>query len=460
LYLRYIYTLSERDIYVAPFYALLLSLFIFIIWKFFFQKKVKLSYLLFALVFKLLSALSFCLVYQFYYLHGDSFRYYRNGSRLYNIFYNEDFSYFTSYLSANELKQNFHLQDFLYKYELIISSSESFFISKISGFIGIFTLDSYVATTLVMSFFCFTGLMAFLYVLYDKYKSITGFMFLSVMFVPSVCFWSSSLMKDTILVGSLGWMFFSMYYIFKGKFWYGFIFLLFFVNAYFCQKLKPFINYIFFPCIGIYALIWYHSKFKNGMQSLYKFAGILFFLFGLTLLHYLVGLQTVYTVVFNKFLDIAVDYQSYHTDLANAGQIGSAYNLGTIDFTFIGILKKIPASLVVSLFRPFLWECHNVVMLISAIESIFVLFFTIYVFFKVGLKLIVKNYFKDPIYAFLVSFSFGFLFVTGFITFNFGTLVRYKIPGLITYLLALSILLLIHKNEGKPLFRLSTSIKD
>lgn len=455
MYLRYIYTLSERDIFVAPFYALLFCLCLFIIWKFFFQNKIKLSYLVSAFGIKLLSAVSFCLIYQFYYQHGDSFRYFRNGSRLFKIFYWEDQTYTKSFLLANDLSQNFHLLDFMYKYELIIANSESFFQSKISGFIGIFTLDSYVGTTFVMSFFCFTGLLAFLYVMYDKYKSITPFMFISVMFVPSVCFWSSSLMKDTIFLGSLGWMFFCLYYIFKGKLWYGALLIILFLNAYICQSLKPFVNYIFFPSAAVYGIIWYHSKFKGRMQTFYKLGFASVAILGVALVHYFIGIQSVYTIVFNKFLATAIDYQSYHSYLADAGQIGSAYDLGIIDFTFAGIVKKIPASLAVSLFRPFIWECHNAVMLVSAIESIIVLFFSLYVFFKVGIKMIFIRFFNDPVYAFLAVFSFGFLFVTGFITFNFGTLVRYKIPGLITYLLALSILLLINKREGTPLFRLS-----
>ena len=48
---------------------------------------------------------------------------------------------------------------------------------------------------------------------------------------------------------------------------------------------------------------------------------------------------------------------------------GAAYNLGDFDYSPTGMLKKFPAAVWVSLYRPHLWEVNNIVMLLSAFST-------------------------------------------------------------------------------------------
>jgi len=118
---------------------------------------------------------------------------------------------------------------------------------------------------------------------------------------------------------------------------------------------------------------------------------------------------------------------------------GSGYALGELDGTFTSMIRLAPQAINVSLFRPYLWEVKNPLMLISALESFLFLIFTGYVLYTVRGKL--RLAFGNPDVIFGLVFALSFAFAVGVSTFNFGTLVRYKIPLLPFYLMALVVML-------------------
>jgi hypothetical protein len=122
-------------------------------------------------------------------------------------------------------------------------------------------------------------------------------------------------------------------------------------------------------------------------------------------------------------------WHTYVVEVLNDGQ-GSSYSLGDLDYSITGILKKIPASINVALFRPYFWEVRTSLMVLSAVESSIILFFTLtalWYFFKhfyFSLNYISKN----PTIIFMLVFSLVFAFSVGFSSYNFGALSRYRIP--------------------------------
>ena len=122
-------------------------------------------------------------------------------------------------------------------------------------------------------------------------------------------------------------------------------------------------------------------------------------------------------------------------------QGGSVYVLGDdYDFSVAGMLRKFPLAVNVTLFRPYLWEVYNPVMLLSALESFLTLLFTLYIFFRVGLIRTIRLATTQPIIIFCLVFAIIFSFAVGISTYNFGSLVRYKIPMFPFYLSGLFIL--------------------
>jgi hypothetical protein len=102
--------------------------------------------------------------------------------------------------------------------------------------------------------------------------------------------------------------------------------------------------------------------------------------------------------------------------------------------------KLAPQAIATSLFRPFLWEAHNPIMLLSALEAVFFLLFTLRIFWRTGTIATLRLISSTPVL--LMSFVFSLIFAAsvGITSANFGTLVRYKIPLIPFYLSALYIL--------------------
>ena len=151
---------------------------------------------------------------------------------------------------------------------------------------------------------------------------------------------------------------------------------------------------------------------------------------------------SVFIVVFGYLLisSIAEETQKYssidtitqriggfHTDHGRRTD-ASTYHLGEIEYTPLGMLKKLPESVNVTLFRPYIWEVKNIVMLVSAVESLLFLLVTIYMLIKAGPLKLLKSLFSNPEVTLCLSFTIILGFVVGFTSMNFGALARFKIP--------------------------------
>ncbi len=124
---------------------------------------------------------------------------------------------------------------------------------------------------------------------------------------------------------------------------------------------------------------------------------------------------------------------------------GSGYTLGDLDGTWQSMVPLIPKAINVSLFRPYLWEVRNPLMLLSALESLGLLFLTIYVFVKIRHRFL--YFMTKPEVLFCFVFSLVFAFAVGVSTYNFGTLSRYKIPMMPFYTLGLGLLYYYYRAE-------------
>jgi hypothetical protein len=129
-------------------------------------------------------------------------------------------------------------------------------------------------------------------------------------------------------------------------------------------------------------------------------------------------------------------------------QEGSAYTLGKQDGTIGGMVKLAPQAIATALFRPFLWEARNPVMLLSALEAGFFLLFTLRIFKRTGVGPTLSLISQTPVLLMCFIFSLIFAASVAITSSNFGTLVRYKIPLIPFYLGGLYILQSIAAEKG------------
>ena len=110
------------------------------------------------------------------------------------------------------------------------------------------------------------------------------------------------------------------------------------------------------------------------------------------------------------------------------------------DLSFFGIIKTYFSSLNVALFRPYLWETPNLIAIANAMESFVILLFSFYLLLKLRIIGFFTFAFKNRVLTFALVFTLLLAPLAGLVSFNFGTLVRYKtpvVPFYYTYLILL-----------------------
>ncbi|MCK5277343.1 MAG: hypothetical protein KAK04_02380, partial [Cyclobacteriaceae bacterium] len=403
-------------------------------------------YFLPGLTVKIIGAISVGLIYQFYYGGGDTFTYFNLGSKyIWEAFKDSPILAFKLIFAGKEYATDtFQYASKIYTY----GDLSSYFVVRVAGVFDLLTFHTYSATAILFASFSFTGLWALYHVFYRMFPSQHLEFALAVLFVPSVFFWGSGILKDTITISALGWATYGAYNLFFVKRHITISLIILLLSLYTIYTIKIYILLCFLPAVILWIFSTRLSNVKNVIAKIF-IAPIV--------------LSIAALIGYYAILKVGEENPRYDVEnLAETARItaewihyvsireqGSAYTLGDFDYSLTGMISKFPQAVWVSLYRPYLWEAHNIVMLLSALESFALILFTIYVFYKAGIQKTLKLISSKPILTFCFMFSIVFAFAVGVSTYNFGTLVRYKIPLYPFFISGLFILLDYSKRERK-----------
>ncbi|AWM34924.1 hypothetical protein [Hymenobacter nivis] len=391
-----------------------------------------------ALTLKFIGAIALGLIYQFYYGGGDTYNYFFHTKIIYSAF-GDSFSNGLKLLLDNGGSTDPATAKYVAQMYWHQPHSTEYATVRIAAFFGLFCFNNYSVIALFFAAVSFSGLWA-MYVTFAKirphvYKQLAW----SIFYIPSMFFWGSGLMKDSLSVGALGWLFYALYRgaiqkrgILKAA-------AIGFLAAYALLSIKVYILLCFLPG----ALLWVFNE-NNALiknQTVRVLAKPVFFVVG--------GLIAIYAATnltkgddkydvdkIGERSKITADYL-YETSVK---QNGSAYSLGKQDGTIGGMVKLAPQAIVTALFRPMIFEARNPIMLLSAIEAGFFLIFTLRIFWRTGVVATIKFIATTPVLVMCFVFSLIFAASVAINSSNFGTLVRYKIPMIPFYLGGLYIL--------------------
>ncbi|MDW8331328.1 MAG: hypothetical protein RMK43_06720 [Cyclobacteriaceae bacterium] len=385
-----------------------------------------------ALSLKIAGAIALGLLYQYYYDGGDTFNFHTHGSRvIWEAFTKSPETGWRLLWSSGEYIPG--AAQYASRIPFYTDPS-SFFVVRTAAILDLFTFSTYSATAVLFSWFSFFGCWLMYLTFYRTMPQAHGWLALAILFIPSVIFWGSGILKDTLTLGALGLLTHAAYTVLiEKKVRLGKIVLLLF-SAWIIYSVKIYILLCYLPAL----LLWmYASRLAMIRSAVLKIMLVPVISAGLLVSGY-------YAVVLigkddpRYSLDrIAITAQitAYDIGFYTGKDAGSTYTLGELDGTFGNLISKFPQAVNVSLFRPYLWEVRNPLMLLSALESFALFILTLGMIFKCGI-----NFFralKNPTVLFCLVFSITFAFAVGVSTFNFGTLARYKIPLIPFYLLAL-----------------------
>jgi len=260
----------------------------------------------------------------------------------------------------------------------------------------------------------------------EYYPQLTEKFIYTTIFIPSLIFWGSGILKDTFTLTGACWFTFHLHKafiqresIFKNA-------LIALIAGYLVLKIKPYIVLSLVPG----ALLWFaFTKLKNVNNSLARFV------FGPILFSIVLGF---FLILFSSIKGDLGAYSSVESilnkasvtqkDLKQEYNKGNAFDIGEFEPTISGVLSKFPIAVFSGIFRPTLIDAKNFVMLISAIENTLVLLGFLYVLFSIGIFQFYKIISENPVIFFSILYAIIFGFAVGLSTSNFGALVRYKIP--------------------------------
>ncbi len=448
--MKYYDILNIQDLIVAPIYLVIL---IFIARrlkrKYTRRDPVIRRYFMPALYVRFIGCLCSALMYQYYYHGGDTFVYFNGAATVWNSFWSNPSLFFQLYFTSPEN----------YSYEIIqyftpsgsaylMTRAANMAVIQIGGLLSLITFKSYLAIGLIITFYAFLGCWKLFEVFYDQYPHLHKNIAIATLFIPSVFFWGAAgLMKDTIIIAAVGYTVWGAYYFFIKRKKRTSSLCCIIMGGLTVFIIKTYIALALFPALALWVFLQINANIRNKAVKVVMFpllitigviaAGILFQQMALA------GEQKYNP---ENILDYAQGAAQYHKFVTErAGGVG--YDLGDFSPTLSGLLSVFPKAVNVTLFRPYPWEFRKVILFPAMLESLIAFFFTLFVIFKVGVFRILKLTISTPVIAFCLSFSLVFAFAIGFSTYNFGALVRYKIPCMPFYFIGLVLLLDMRKKR-------------
>lgn len=412
-------------------------------------KKPYYKYFIPALICKIIGAIGVCLVYSFYYKEGgDTVNYYLGARTYINILLDGKFESFFNIISFSNGKVHQLISESNTFNELYFSDEDSYalFTVVLSVPFCLIGCKSFVVTTILLACVSFIGLWRLYEVFIYQFPHLTKQFAIAIFFVPSVFFWGSGLLKDTYTLSCVGFFTYGIFNYFVRKQKNIKYILTFLLASLIIVFIKPYILLALLPG----TIIWINfSKVQNIKNPILK---TLFVPIILSL-----GVATIVSlfVFFGKYLgeysldNVLNKAVKTQQDLIRSQYGGNNYDIGAYEPTLSGISSKIPAAINMALFRPYIWNARNPVMLLSGIENLFMLGFSLYILFKVKLTTLFKSLFSHPLLIFSFLFAIFFAFSVGLTTANYGALVRLKIPCIPFYLISLYILFDLNKKSFK-----------
>ncbi|MCW5907802.1 MAG: hypothetical protein KIS94_08090 [Chitinophagales bacterium] len=374
--------------------------------------------------YKLVGMFGFVAIYLFYYKGGDSTNFFYATSPLYKFAFTNPSRFFEFIFS----------QDF-YPWECITEAkkqgvgyitkgSAALTTIKIGAIVNLFTFNSYIALCVVFSYISYSFQWKAFQLITSVYPSLHKQLAFAFLMIPSVIFWGSGYGKDVVMFSCIMQFFYSFYtaFIFKKNALRHVIILL--AIGYIMSLIRGFILLTILPCCVLMAAIYYRSAIQNSLMRF--LIGPIFVLGGLAGSYLMVQNlgSTVQSYNLESLEQKAEGFRSWHTT-----QGGSTYSIEGDITSVSGVLSQAPKAMVITLFGPFVWEIRNIVMLLSGIESIIFLYlFTTKVFFNRKVYALFGVLIREHILMFCIPFVLILSVAIGLTSFNYGALVRYKIP--------------------------------
>jgi hypothetical protein len=369
---------------------------------------------IFLVAFALKIAAGVCvgLIYKYYYTVGDTFHYFNDGKLLADVA-RSDFSQYLSFLFDSTGIQGLENQ-----------TPRALYFSKLVSIFNILTFDNYWIISIYFSTVSFAASWFLFRQLSHHIPVITIPSAVAFLFFPSVVFWSSGVVKESVSTAAV------------------FYLSAIFVKVWFNDRVRL-IEWLIVPVAGV--LLW---SLKYYIIATFMIVAATALLFKFVAARYVrdarVGIAAYVAmlvipgtlVIFlhpnlypQQLLEIIVENNQTFLRLSAPGD---AIVFDDLQPNFWSVIKNSPQALFSGLYRPLLWEADNLFQLVSALEN-FILF-AVTLFSLRYLTFLVKSEHRILVCMCVVYILALCIFLT-LSSPNFGTLSRYRVAYLPFFIL-------------------------
>lgn len=359
------------------------------------------------------------LIYSYYYTYrntGDAFRFFDDAVVIFNAT-KGNFIHFIQIVSGINAEADYlkpyleHTSHWYRPFDYGLMNDDRTLI-RFNAIVLFFSFGYYQVHNIFMNFFSLMGLVAlyksFVYVLPARKTEIL----LAVFFIPTVLFWGSGVIKEGLLLFSLGMFVYSFGGILISKISTQKILLLV-LSLFLLTIVKVYVLVCLLPAVISLLVI----QLSGNKNTILKVAGVhvLLILMALNIHH-----------VFHEYnvLEILQVKQRDFYNVARLWQAGSAIDIGRLEPNLLSFIKHFPQALATTFLRPHLLEAKSSFLLASALENLAIIALLVFYAFhfiradKEKLTWILAG----------ISFVVFLALLIGWTTPIMGAVVRYKLP--------------------------------
>ncbi len=315
-------------------------------------------------------------------------------------------------------------------------SESNYFVVRLVAIFSFVCFRNYTVMNLVFSMISFTGVWQLYKFFYEQYPQLHKKLAIAIIYFPTFVFWSSGILKDPLCTGMLGWMTYSLYNVFCKRQSILKNGLIAIASGYILAIVKSYILFAYLPFFFSFLVLINFKRIETTGIKILAFAGLLIVI---PVGFYIVSdklEKELGAFALSKLTESVKMQQAAFINMADAAE--SSFSLGVeFDGSNLSLIKMAPAGIIATFFRPYLWESKKLSTLLSSLESLLLMAFTLLVFIKAGPFNFIKFLLKDPMILYCFLFALVFALFVGTTTLNFGTLVRYKIPCMPFFIIAL-----------------------
>lgn len=438
------FLLWPDDIIWAPVCLLVLSIFAY-------KKSQKYKgtvlhrYFLPAFYLRMLFAIIFTLISQYYFEFADTNHYYQAVLDMHKAV-SDDYGhlkdiYFNLKLTPDNPVFPYFYYDALGVTHLYMVDVTNYFTPRCGLPFSLMFGKSYLAICFCLSLWAFGGCWRLFRMFYEMYPHLHKKAAIACLFLPSLLFWGTGLLKDTICLGAIGYSLYAAYKLFIARQFRLSHVLMMLFSGYLLFYLKAYI----LICLIAAFLIWVFMRVRSliGDRLLRQITTVLVAIIAAGVAFFVIQgfAASEITAQFTTENLVKAAQNQQNMFVNNKIGTGSNFKVAQVDNSIGGLVAAFPQGVVNTFFRPFPWDISSPFMVLSFFESFAFLSLTIMAFRKIGFGKFFNYIASDPVITFCFVFAVFFGGFVGMTTGNFGALNRYKIPSLPFFAMALFLIM-------------------